>query len=63
MIARRRKPRGDFEEMCLAAGQGVGVIHEIMPAAEIFERIMLGAESRLSSAAELISSSRLAAGA
>jgi NAD(P)H-dependent flavin oxidoreductase YrpB (nitropropane dioxygenase family) len=31
---------GDFEEMCLIAGEGAGLIHEIRPAGEIIADMM-----------------------
>jgi NAD(P)H-dependent flavin oxidoreductase YrpB (nitropropane dioxygenase family) len=35
---------GDFEEMCLAAGESAGLVKEVKPAAEIVREIMNGAE-------------------
>ena len=35
---------GDFEEMCLAAGEGVGMVTEIKPAADIVQEMMRGAK-------------------
>ena len=35
---------GDFEEMCLAAGEGAGLVHEIRPAGEIVAALMDDAE-------------------
>lgn len=34
---------GDFEEMAWLAGQGVGLVHEIKPAAEVVHQLMEGA--------------------
>ncbi len=34
---------GDFEEMAWLAGQGVGLVHEIKPAAEVVQELMEGA--------------------
>src|SRR5581483_8702053 len=31
---------GDFEEMCLIAGEGAGLIHEVRPAGEIIAELM-----------------------
>ena len=31
---------GDFEEMCLIAGESAGLIHEVRPAREIIARTM-----------------------
>jgi hypothetical protein len=31
---------GDFEEMCLAAGEGVGLVKDIKPAADIVREMM-----------------------
>ena len=38
---------GDFEEMCLAAGRGVGLVREVKPAAEIVREMMAGAAAIL----------------
>jgi len=35
---------GDFEEMCLAAGESAGLVHEIKPAAQIVTEMMIEAE-------------------
>jgi NAD(P)H-dependent flavin oxidoreductase YrpB (nitropropane dioxygenase family) len=35
---------GDFDEMCLAAGESAGLVKEVKPAAEIVHEIMNGAE-------------------
>jgi enoyl-[acyl-carrier protein] reductase II len=35
---------GDFEEMCLAAGESAGLVHEIKPAGQIVREIMEEAE-------------------
>ena len=39
--------RGDFDEMCLAAGAGLSLVRKIEPAAEIVRDIMDGAARRL----------------
>jgi len=38
---------GDFEEMCLAAGRGVGLVREIKPAGEIVREMMTEAEEQM----------------
>lgn len=40
---------GDFEEMCMAAGEGVALIKSIRPASEIVSQMMEGARSMLAS--------------
>ena len=35
---------GDFEEMCLAAGESAGLVHDIRPAGEIVAALMDDAE-------------------
>jgi enoyl-[acyl-carrier protein] reductase II len=35
--------RGDFEEMCLAAGRGVGLVKQVKPASEIVREMMADA--------------------
>lgn len=40
---------GDFDEMCLAAGQSAGLINDIRPAAEIVEQLMTGAQQLIES--------------
>lgn len=35
---------GDLESMALYAGQGVGLIKEIMPAGEVIKRLVDGAQ-------------------
>jgi enoyl-[acyl-carrier protein] reductase II len=35
---------GDFEEMCLAAGESAGLVHEVRPAADIVRQMMEEAE-------------------
>jgi len=39
---------GDFEEMCLAAGESAALVHEIKPAARILEEMMSEAEQIIS---------------
>lgn len=36
---------GDIESMAMYAGQGVGLIKEILPASEVVKRIVEGAQS------------------
>jgi nitronate monooxygenase len=38
---------GDFEEMCLAAGRGVGLVRQVKPAAEIVREMMADAAAKL----------------
>jgi enoyl-[acyl-carrier protein] reductase II len=38
--------RGDFEEMCLAAGRGVGLVKQVKPASEIVREMMADAAKR-----------------
>ena len=38
---------GDWDEMPFLAGQGVGLIHDIAPAAEVVERMMAQAADLL----------------
>jgi enoyl-[acyl-carrier protein] reductase II len=45
-----RDTTGDFEEMCLAAGEGVSRIHDIRPAATIIEEMMRDTARSLRSA-------------
>jgi enoyl-[acyl-carrier protein] reductase II len=37
--------RGDFEEMCFAAGRGVGLVKQVKPASEIAREMMADAEN------------------
>jgi len=39
---------GDFEEMCLAAGESAGLVTDIKPAADIVRDMMTQAESIMS---------------
>jgi NAD(P)H-dependent flavin oxidoreductase YrpB (nitropropane dioxygenase family) len=41
---------GDFEQMCLAAGEGVSRIHDVRPAAKIVEEMMREAAQALRAA-------------
>ncbi|KAF5177493.1 Aldolase-type tim barrel family protein, partial [Thalictrum thalictroides] len=36
---------GELENMCMLAGQGVGLVHDIVPAAEIIKRFVEGAKA------------------
>src|SRR5262249_59333276 len=38
---------GDFEEMCLAAGRGVGLVREVKPAGEIVREMMTEAAEQI----------------
>jgi enoyl-[acyl-carrier protein] reductase II len=38
---------GDFEEMCLAAGRGVGLVREVKSAQEIVKEMMMDAAQQL----------------
>lgn len=53
-----RTTTGALEEMALYAGQGVGAIHEVVPAAERIRRMMQEAEACLSRAAALTGARR-----
>lgn len=46
-----RGAQGDFEEMALAAGQSVGLVRDILPAAQVIERIAADAARVLASLA------------
>jgi enoyl-[acyl-carrier protein] reductase II len=43
-----RETEGDWEEMPFVAGQGVGLIHDVRPAAEVVEAMMREAAAQLS---------------
>ena len=42
-----RDTQGDVDQMCRAAGAGVGLVNEIAPAGEIVQLIMAGAAACL----------------
>jgi NAD(P)H-dependent flavin oxidoreductase YrpB (nitropropane dioxygenase family) len=44
---------GDWEEMPFLAGQGVGMVNDILPAAEVVERMMSEAAALLGKGARL----------
>ncbi len=51
-----RSTTGDLEAMALFAGQSVGAIHEVIPAAERIRQIMEDAASRIDALASLLTS-------
>ena len=46
--------RGDYDEFMIYAGQAVGLVHDLPPAAELVERLMRDGEASLQRAATLV---------
>ena len=54
---------GRIEELSLWAGQSVGLVHEVLPAAEIVRRTLAEAEATLAALAAIAASAASAPGA